>query len=207
MDLSTVPAFVLGNGPGLTALLKFLPLLRKRLSIGVNRILRSGFAPTVIAWVDTTIWQDESAALDAAEQAGTLLVSSAMSTPSSVFLQTVGGNAAWTTEQTARVLLCRGNTAVMAARWALDGLGCPRVHMLGCAATGRGDFYGENPWHLRGAAGDSVAEMHRELDLLLAKYSDRVDLVQTPDELLATIAGSDEIDEQATIREIRKLTT
>jgi hypothetical protein len=190
---------VLGNGPTLPVAV--LPSLRGRLTLGVNRILRSGFAPTIIMWVDATVWPDEGPALDAAEQAGALLISSVMATAHSISLPLAGGCSAWDVPHSARTLLCRGNTAVMAARWALDCLRCSHVYMLGCNAEGVGDFYGENPHHAAGA----VDNMQRELGRLLHHYAGRVDVLTTAGEALAAIAATEEIDEAATIRKIRRM--
>ena len=156
----TGPAFILGNGPTLPV--ERLALLKDQFTIGVNRVLRSGFTPTVILWGDVTVYQEDGQQMDAS---GALLVCdrSVACRQHHHGLKTWVGNAALRHASTPATLCCNGNTGCCAARWAL-ALGCQPVYLLGMSATyepGRTDFYGNNRWHGQGTLGRMRDEILR----------------------------------------------
>jgi len=174
----TGPAFILGNGPDLPV--AELTLLADQFTIGVNRILRSGFTPTVILWVDSTVYRDDGPDMDAS---GALLVCdrSVAQTQQHIGLRTWVGNEALRRRSGPKTLVCNGNTGCCAARWAL-ALGFAPVYLLGMGARHRGtrtDFYGANRWHTDVA----LRRMARELDRLRR---------DAPREVLA-VSGADDL--------------
>jgi len=172
------PAFVLGNGPGLPEDLSCLDGL---FTIGVNRIFRA-YRPTVLLWVDRSVYQEHAEAMEAA---GSLMVCAKRlkQRRHHVGLQDFAGDEALAHERDGdwRQLCCNGNTGCCAARWAL-ALGCSPVFLVGMGAKyidGKTDFYGVNERHHR-TAGDNgtLMLMRAELNRLLRQESD--DVVPVP---------------------------
>jgi len=157
--LTGSPAFVLGNGPSLPV--DDLSCLRGCFTVGVNRILRSGFTPTVIVWADRTVYQDDGEQMDASEA---LLVCDArrVRRPEHIGLKTWVGDHALTHDGSPIELTVNGSTGCCAARWAI-ALGCQPVYLVGMGATYRGeqtDFYGRNRHH---HGGSTLAVLKKEL--------------------------------------------
>ena len=157
--LRELPAFILGNGPTLPV--AELPLLAGQFTVGVNRILRSGFVPTAIMWLDQGVADEEGPQL---ESSGALLLGPRQHTVRGMApLDYVGGYRAWDEPSNPWTIRPNGNMGVAAARWA-QSLGCFPVYLLGMSAKGQLDFYGTNPHH----SGDTPDVMRRELDRLLS---------------------------------------
>lgn len=190
-----MPAWILGNGPTLPS---DLSPLRNRFTIGVNRILRSGFTPTVILWADGNIYQvggemtEDGKAID---ESGALLVCdrSVAQRQHHIGLRTWVGDAALKHESTSKELVLNGNTGCCAARWAL-AIGCCPVYLLGMSATYDGertDFYGPNEHH-HNRPGDNgtLQVMRRELVRLRKDAGERLYQVPTRNsQLLARLAA------------------
>ncbi len=136
-------------------------------TVGVNRILLSGFTPTVLLWVDGSVYRDDPAYEEMMDASEALLVCdrSVASRPFHVGLKTHVGDAAIARRSTPTELCVNANTGCCAARWAL-ALGCRPVYLLGMAAVYDGeqtDFYGVNPRHHPGL---TLHGMRRELTRL-----------------------------------------
>lgn len=165
----------MGNSPRLPA--ENLPCLSRQFTIGVNRILRTGFTPTVILWVDASVYADDGPVMDASD-AVLICDRSVACRPSHVGLTAWVGEAALTHGASPAELLVSGNTGCGAARWAI-ALGCPCVYLLGMEAAykdGQTDFWGVNLHHRGGA---TLNVMRKELARLRADFPDRV--VDVPD--------------------------
>ncbi len=158
-------AFILGNGPSLPV--DRLEILAGQFTIGCNRILRSGFCPSVVLWCDNTVYDDEGEQL---EQSAALLVTGKgqRKKPHHIGLSFApppkdNGDPS--------KLFIRGNSGAAAARWA-SALGAERMYLLGMGASYDGertDFYGSNRYH-----GKTTLEvLQRELSQLLKDYSGR----------------------------------
>lgn len=199
---SPPPAFILGNGPTLPV--GALPALAERFTVGVNRILRSGFVPTVILWGDLTVYRDDGAAMDAS---GSLLVCdrSVARRADHVGLLTFAGDDSRRRRATPWTLLCDGSTGCCAARWALS-LGCRPVYLLGMSAAydgARTDFYGRNRWHDAGAIG----RMARQTQRLLEEHGDDVRVIGDGEELRRVAAAAAAIDQHDLRRRLRTCLT
>jgi hypothetical protein len=199
---SSPPAFILGNGPTLPT--AALPALADRFTIGVNRILRSGFVPTVILWGDLTVYGDDGPAMDAS---GALLVCdrSVARRAEHVGLRTFAGDDSRRRRATPWTLLCDGNTGCCAARWALSLL-CRPVYLLGMSSAyeaGRTDFYGRNRWHDAGALG----RMRRQRQLLLSEHGADVHVIGDADELRRVAAAAAAIDQDDMRQQLRAFLT
>ena len=162
-------AFVLGNGPTLP--LQHLPRLVSQFTIGVNRILLSGFTPTAIAWCDAEIYNEGCGEMDAS---GAVLI-------------TTVRNVIPTRNATHHVLTLRktsqdqgnasefyasGNSGTAAARLCM-ALGFDRVHLLGMSGLAPkegepSDFWGDNKRHRP----NTYRMFESEHKALLAKYPD-----------------------------------
>jgi len=193
--LTGSPAFVLGNGPSLPV--DDLSCLRGCFTVGVNRILRSGFTPTVIVWADRTVYQDDGEQMDASEA---LLVCDArrVRRPEHIGLKTWVGDHALTHDGSPIELTVNGSTGCCAARWALN-LGCRPVYLLGMKAAYRDnvtDFYGKNPHH-RG--GSTLSVMKKEMTRLRRDYGEEV-LSVYDGQTLRDFAGECEQFSQADLR-------
>jgi len=183
-----MPAFILGNSPLLPV--KDLDCLAGQFTIGVNRILQAGFTPTVILWVDRSVYKDGGADIDAS---GALLVcdKSVAQTQHHIGLRTRVGDEALRRPPRVNELSCNGNTGCCAARWAAM-LGCRPIYLLGMEAEYRGDttdFYGVNKRH-HNKPGDNGTLMVMRSELGRLK-NDLFDIVQPiPDGLtLRQIVG------------------
>lgn len=196
----TGPAFILGNGPTLPV--GALGLLRGQFTIGVNRILRSGFVPTVILWIDSSVYQDDGDEIDAS---GAVLVcdSSVARNPLHHGLETWVGDAAIRRASTPTTLVCCGNSGCCAARWAL-ALKCRPVYLLGMDAEYSGEktsFYGSNPWHVEG----TLRQMKQELDRLRRDFPREVRVVTHAEALARIVAGLPTVRTQELRRHLRAL--
>jgi len=195
-----IPAFVLGNGPTLPA--GELDLLAGRFTFGVNRILRSGFVPTVVLWGDLTVYRDDGPAMDAS---AALLVCdrSVACRAAHVGLRALAGDESRRRRPTPWTLLCDGNTGCCAARWALS-LGCRPVWLLGMSAAREGertDFYGRNRWHGRG----TLARMGRELRRLLDEHGRDVRTIDDGEQLRQAAAAAPPTDNEQLRTTLRRL--
>ena len=191
-----MPAFVLGNSP-------YLPVddlwrLEAQFSIGVNRILRSGFTPTVLLWVDHSVYGDDGKQID---ESGALLVcdASIRQRQYHIGLKTWVGDAALKHESTPTQLCVNANTGVCAARWAL-ALGCRPVYLLGMEARyqdGRTNFYGDNRWHHRTAQDPgTVLGMTGSLRELMLSHERDLRHVPDGEALADVVEGLPEIDQE-----------
>ena len=176
------PAFVLGNGPSLPV--EDLACLTGQFTVGVNRILRSGFVPTVLLWVDCTAYRDDGEQIDGS---GALLVCdrSVAQRQFHVGLRTWVGSGALKHESRPNVLCVNGNTGCCAARWAL-ALGFEPVYLVGMSATyreGVTDFYGANRYH-HNKPGDNgtLMVMRKEMVRLRRDFGERI--YEIPDGVL-----------------------
>jgi hypothetical protein len=197
--LSGRPAFVLGNAPNLPV--DSLGVLAEQFTIGVNRILLSGFTPTVILWIDSTVHHDCGDELDAC---GALLVCdrSVACRQWHYGLKTHVGDAAPRQRSTPTVLCCHGNTGCCAARWAV-ALGCRPVFLVGMGARYAGDrtdFYGRNRWHGR----ETLGRMAEEVRRLQADHGDKVVAVDGAGELAEVVAGLPPADVDGLKRHLRR---
>lgn len=195
-----IPAFILGNGPTLPA---DLSPLEKAFTVGVNRILRSGFTPTVVLWVDGSVVQEDGEQLDAS---GALLVcdKSVAKRQGHIGLQAWVGDGALSHKSTPTTLTINGNTGCCAVRWAI-ALGCKPVFLLGMSATydgGKTDFYGENRWHhKREGDNGTLMVMSRELARLRADHADVIKEVPHADGILEVLMGEGPDVDQQQLRE------
>ncbi|NQU75027.1 MAG: hypothetical protein HQ546_01790 [Planctomycetes bacterium] len=178
------PAFVLGNSPRLPV--AQLKCLSGQFTIGVNRILRTGFTPTVILWVDDTVYADDGKQIDESEA---LLICDGSVARHELHhgLKTWVGDAALVHESTPTELCINGNTGCCAARWALV-LGCRPVYLVGMEAAYKGaltDFWGQNQYH---HGGSTLNVMRKELVRLQRDFPGMV-LAISDDGLLQEIAA------------------
>jgi len=169
-----IPAFILGNGPFLP--LESLHLVANRFTIGVNRILRIAFAPTILMWVDASVYQDDGAEIEASNS---LLICSdeVAVTQKHVRLPLAPHG---TLKSIHHLEVC-GNTGACAARWAV-ALGCWPVYILGMGGQyrhGRSNCYGMNRRH----TDETLKRMQGELDLLLHDHPDHVRFLKDGGEL------------------------
>lgn len=183
------PAFILGNGPSLPT--DSLGVLANQFTVGVNRILRSGFTPTVLIWVDSSVYEEEGSAMDAS---GAVLVCdrSVVRRPEHLGLQTYVGDSALRCQSAFGTLCCNGNTGCCAARWAL-ALGCRPVYLLGMEAVyrdGRTDFYGGNPWHGQG----TLAGMKEQVERLVRDFPEQVANIGDGSELERIVSSLPDVD-------------
>jgi len=188
-----LPAFCLGNSPRLPA---DLSCLKDKFTVGVNRILKSGFCPTVILWVDGNIYRIRGHVTEdghAMDRSDAVLVcdKSVAVTRYHHGLQTWIGDNALKRCSTSTELCCNGSTGTCAARWML-ALGCNPVYLVGMDARykdGVSDFYGDNPWHHR-TPGDNgtLSLMNEELRRLQQDFEGRV-LEVVNQEHLEEVAG------------------
>ena len=169
---------MLGNGPALPV--DDLDCLAGQFTIGVNRILSSGFTPTAIMWVDGTVYQSDGEQIDAS---GAMLVCdrSVWNRQFHIGIKTWTGDGALQHCSEPGILCCNGNTGCTAARWAL-ALGFSPVYVVGMSATYRGtgdaqrtDFYGVNTRHHRTEGdGGTLSVMRGELERLRRDFPDDV---------------------------------
>ena len=196
------PAFILGNSPRLPV--DDLECLSGLFTIGVNRILESGFAPTVVLWVDRSVYEDCEAEI---ERSGALLVcdSHLACRQHHLGIKAMVGNEALGEKPRSTELHINGNTGCCAARWAV-GLGCWPVYLVGMEARykmDKTDFYGVNKHHH--GEGKTLGVMSSELQRLLFECGDTVKLI-SGGKLLRKIAQSCRELEQEELREtIRRL--
>ncbi len=166
------PAFILGNSPWLPV--DDLECLRYQFTVGVNRILMAGYTPTVLLWVDGSVYDDDDhgAMIDASDA---LLVcdKSVWRHERHIGLKTHVGDMALKRQSTPTVLCVNGSTGCCAARWAV-ALGCEPVYLVGMEATyaaGQTDFYGQNDRH---HPGSTLAVMKKEMTRLRADCCDKL---------------------------------
>jgi len=141
----TGSAFILGNSPLLPV--ADLDCLDRCFTVGVNRIVEV-YDPTVVMWVDSTVYRAVGKQIDASA-ALPVCDASVYQRQRHIGLRTWTGEGALTHETTPTTLCCNGNTGCMAARWAL-ALGCETVYLVGMEARyagGKTDFWGVNPRH------------------------------------------------------------
>ena len=190
-------AYVLGNGPTLPAV-EYLLALSKSFTIGVNRIMLSGFTPTVLLTCDPEV---NAECAQPAADAGVLVVSSFAAGPWPVVpLRPVAGDLCWRTEPTPSSLHVNGSSGVAAARWA-RALGCSCVYLLGMSATyqdGLTDFYGRNGAH----GGSTLAQLKGDRDRLLASWHG---YVPADDLCLDALADGDDYDQAALRASLREV--
>ena len=190
-----IPAFILGNGPSLPA---DLSPLRRLFTVGVNRIVRT-FNPTVVLWVDSTVYESDSQAIEAS---GALLVCDrSVAGAGHHGLPLRAGEDARRAIPSVQTLCCSGNTGVCAARWAL-ALGCQPVYLLGMGAEYDGeltDFWGVNERHTP----QTISIMQAELEHLLASYPGRV--FQLDADSMAAATPFRAIDAEAVRRRIETM--
>ena len=163
--LKDLPAFILGNSPYLPV--DDLDCLADRFTIGVNRIVEV-FTPTVLMWVDWTVYKAIGAKMD---ESGALMVCdrSVRHRQDHIGLKTWTGENALVHQSSPEVLCCNGNTGCCAARWAIS-LGCRPVYLVGMEAAykdGKTDFWGNNPRHRREGLTCTLEVMRKELERLL----------------------------------------
>lgn len=189
------PAFILGNGPRLPPLTG----LERRFTVGVNRILKTGFVPTVILWVDRSVYRENAEAIDTSD-ALQVCDRSMVNRHQHIGLHLWAGDDARKHVSEPTILCCDGNTGCCAARWAL-ALGCPIVYLLGMEAEYEGErtnFYGVNPWHHRTPDTEpTLAVMRRELERLLKDGGSRVRPVGGTVELADILATTADVDQQS----------
>ena len=145
-------AYVLGNGPSLPV--AKLYKLHGALTVGVNRILRSGFDPTVLMFLDDAVWPDErkrmrksrSLVLGPPGDYGERVVSLPV-------LRVKWGELP---QAVSRQGLCAAPDSVAAAVLWLFALGVQHIQVLGCGGggDGRSHFYGTH-------VDEQVAELYR----------------------------------------------
>lgn len=126
-------AFVVGNGPDVPA--DRLGELDGYLTIGVNRVWKYGFTPTICFWIDSEIYTERPAFYDAAGLC--VCDASNMPTPKRcIHIETRGGRLP--RDLNPNRLCHRANAGVMAALWAVS-VGCHPVVLLGmgCQDDGR----------------------------------------------------------------------
>jgi hypothetical protein len=125
-----LPAFILGNGPALPV--DDLDCLSGCFTIGVNRVLLSGFTTTVLLWVDGTVRTDDPTYAERMDASDALLVCdrSIRKWQFHVGLKTHVGDMALQRRSTPTELCVNGNTGCCAARWAI-ALGCRPVYLVG----------------------------------------------------------------------------
>lgn len=184
-SLAGVTAYVLGNGPTLDV--DALPRLAGQLTIGTNRILRSGFSPTCIVFNDPEVWRDDEQLFDAYDG---LIISNRhwshnihdAGAGRITWLPTITGKDMGANPNVAGPrpdrLYINGNSAVGAALLAI-AWGCASVRMLGCgcqAVDGRSHFYGPHPgWDERYQIPEDIPTIMRQpLERLCAAYPDAV---------------------------------
>ena len=193
------PAFILGNGPTLPV--DDLDVLGDQFTVGVNRILRSGFCPTVILWVDGSVGEEDGDAIGAS---GALSVcdASVYQRQGQIGLKTHVGSGALKHEATATELCCNGSTGCCAARWAI-ALGCRPVYLVGMSCQyigGVSDFYGNNPHHHRTPEDNgTLMLMRNEMARLRLDHGDIIRHVPTGG-LLREIAAELQPQDQGEIR-------
>ena len=162
----TRPAFVLGNGPTLPV--DDLHLLDGQITIGVNRIILSGFVPSAVLWADDGVWDDVGCEIEDCGAVPLSLVGLSHR-PGMFVLDPVGSEH---DRGDARRCYISGSTGTAAARLAL-ALGFDPVFLLGMSATYDGertDFYGENRHHKEG----TIDVLREETELLLREYQHHV---------------------------------
>jgi len=183
--LRDLPAFILGNSPYLPV--DDLDCLAEKFTIGVNRIVEV-FRPTVLMWVDWTVYQAVGEKMDSS---GALMVcdQSVRHRQFHIGLKTWVGEGALKHQSQPDALCCNGNTGCCAARWAIS-LGCSPVYLVGMEAAykdGRTDFWGDNPRHRREGSTCTLDVMRKELERLLRDFTETVFVV--PDgEILRKVA-------------------
>ena len=131
LPLEGMTAFVLGTGPDLPT--TQLARLVSHFTIGINRIWRTGFVPTVSFWIDGGVYPERPEHFDK-----TLCVcdASVAGKPEHIGLRMRGGELP---EHPNPNRLCHlSNTGAVAALWAVS-LGCYPVILLGmgCEDDGR----------------------------------------------------------------------
>jgi len=163
------PAFVLGNGPTLPV--ELLPTLQNYFTVGVNRILASGFEPTAVAWCDSEIYEECRADMAKAES---LLVTTCRNHQRRArrhyvlklrkSVDDAGRVAEW---------YASGSSGTAAARWCL-ALGFDPVYLLGCGCQygdgGRTNFWGDNQRH----SPRTTTMFENEMSALLHEYQHHV---------------------------------
>ena len=188
ISLSDVPAFILGNSPYLP---RNLSGLASKFTIGVNRILRTGFVPTILLWVDGNIYRQGGKITEdgrAMDESGCLLVcDSSVANREYHHRLAMRPGQNITDPDNPKLLWCDGNTGTCAARWAF-ALGCPKVYLVGMEAEykeGRSDFWGDNQWHNRiPGEGSTISRMRDELARLLQDWPGQA----------MSISGQDQLD-------------
>lgn len=166
----THPAFILGTAPTLP--LDQLHELHSCFTVGINRLLKSGYVPTAMFGVDPLTrveWQREWSDVD------TLFVFP------TVDRHAFGGCVGLELELFAgsnsnlppHSVACDGNSGVAAARWALS-LGCEPVYILGMS----GKFVGSQCDFFPSTHGPTLpiaeARLTSSRDKLLAEHGDRI---------------------------------
>lgn len=190
------PAFILGNSPRLPV--GDLDCLAGLFTIGVNRILGTGFTPTVILWVDRSVYVDCGEQIDGSDS---LLVCDSHLTQRylHVGLKLFAGDDSLGRKPKPDELHASGNTGTCAARWAV-GLGCKPVYILGMEARYKGDktdFYGVNEHHH--GEGKTLGVMSSELNRLLHDCGDVVQPI-SGGKMLKIIAASYQQNDQEALR-------
>jgi hypothetical protein len=159
--------FILGNGPTLPV--NQLYLLSSSFTMGVNRILKSGFTPTVHLFID-----DEM--LDDTETMEQLLASPCLKLKSAtqgyaipkgiVRMPWFGGWPDFAQRGDFQRMYVNGSSACTCAMMAHQ-MGFEDIVLLGMSGTvgadGRTDFYGVNKWH----ASHSIKAMNMCTDMMM----------------------------------------
>jgi hypothetical protein len=176
------PAWILGNGPTLPV--AGLSALGGRFTVGVNRILSTGFVPTAVVWVDSDIARECKRDIEAS---GALLIGPSSHNVAGVLpVDIVAGRHSWASPAMPWQLHCNGNTGVAAARWAAS-LGCDPVYLCGMGAAyvdGKTNFYGVNPHH----GNSALTAIRDELRRLLSSDAGHYMQINTPEDLAYSVA-------------------
>lgn len=192
-----IPVFILGNGPTLP---DDLSALKDRLTIGVNRIFQV-FSPTVLLWVDGSVYKDHAEQIDKLDSL--LVCDRSVAQKQHHGLLTRVGDNAFTHKRSPTELCVNGNTGCCAARWAL-ALGFSPVFLLGMDAIyidGKTDFYGVNRHHHRTPDDNGTLHvMRQELDRLLRDCEDVWPLNSS--DLAEAVAQTEPVDQNAVRAEI-----
>lgn len=134
-------AWVLGNGPTLPV--EALPRLSSEFTVGVNRILESGYCPSVLMWYDLEGYPEGH--WERVAQARCVKVASdrAGNRTRAHYLLPRGTWTSWVQDWgNPREMVVSGSIGIAAARWCV-ALGFERVNLLGFG--GAGHFYDPTP--------------------------------------------------------------
>lgn len=159
--LPGVPVFIIGNSPSVKK--HDLTLLNNYFTIGINRVFRIPYDPTILFWQDISLWTTE---YDKIHNLQAIKVARNVADPRKAYFNFHLKPGPFKFEPSkAHILYGSGNSMILAAQLAV-AMGCSTIVLLGCDCklndNGDTSFFGVNQFWSR----ETLRNCRRALEYL-----------------------------------------